>query len=103
MKLMLICKPLGGYRQFHMFLREQAIGRYTHYLKNKFMRVPPQPRVGIGNIEGRLIAEQYQQHGALWDIIVNGINNNPEFEQLQHNMQAIYNNHGRGNSVHRRV
>ena len=53
--------------------------RYTHYLKNKFIRMPPRPRERIGNVEGRLIAEQYRQHGALWDIIVNGINRNPEF------------------------
>ena len=61
--------------------------------------MPPRPRVKIGNVEGRLIAEQYRQHGALWDIIVNGINRNLEFEQLQHNVQAIYNSHGRRNSV----
>ena len=36
--------------------------------------MPPRPRVKIGNVEGRLIiAEQYRQHGALWDIVVNGI------------------------------
>ena len=64
--------------------------------------MPPRPRVKIGNVEGRLIAEQYRQHGALWDIIVNGINRNLEFEQLQHNVQAIYNSHGRRNSVRRR-
>ena len=41
--------------------------------------MPPRPRVKIGNAEGRLIiAEQYRQHGALWDIIVNGIKRNPE-------------------------
>ena len=41
--------------------------------------MPPRPRVKIGNVEGRLIiAEQYRQHGALWDIIVNGIKRNPE-------------------------
>ena len=41
--------------------------------------MPPRPRVKIGNVEGRLIiAEQYWQHGALWDIIVNGIKRNPE-------------------------
>ena len=64
--------------------------------------MPPRPRVKIGNVEGRLIAEQYRQHGALWDIIVNGINRNLEFEQLLHNVQAIYNNRGRRNSVRRR-
>ena len=64
--------------------------------------MPPRPRVKIGNVEGRLIAEQYRQHDALWDIIVNGINRNLEFEQLPHNVQAIYNNHGRRNSVRRR-
>lgn len=63
--------------------------------------MPPRPRVKIGNVEGRLIAEQYRQHDALWDIIVNGINRNLEFEQLLHNVQAIY-NHGRRNSVRRR-
>ena len=102
MKLMVIFKPLGGYRQFHMFLREQAIGKHN-YFKNKFIRMPPRPRVRIGNLEGRLIAEQYQQHGPLWDIIVNGINRHPEFQQLPHNVQAIYDNHGRRNSVRRRV
>ena len=41
--------------------------------------MPPRPRVKIGNVEGRHItAEQYRQHGALWDIIVNGIKRNPE-------------------------
>ena len=64
--------------------------------------MPPRPRVKIGNVEGRLIAEQYRQHDALWDIIVNGINRNLEFKQLPHNVQAIYNNHGRRNSVRRR-
>ena len=54
--------------------------------------MPPRPRVKIGNVEGRLIAEQYRQHDALWDIIVNGINRNLEFKQLPHNVQAIYNN-----------
>ena len=41
--------------------------------------MPSRPRVKIGNVEGRLIiAEQYRQHGALWDIIiVNGIKRNP--------------------------
>ena len=64
--------------------------------------MPPRPRVKIGNVEGRLVKEQYRQHGALWDIIVNGINRNPGlFEQLPHNVQAIYNNHGRRNSVRR--
>ena len=38
--------------------------------------MPPRPRVKIGNVERRLIAEQYRQHDALWDIIVNGINKN---------------------------
>ena len=41
--------------------------------------MPPRPRVMIGNVKGRLIiAEQYRQHGTLWDIIVNGIKRNPE-------------------------
>ena len=52
--------------------------------------MPRRPRVKSGNVEGRLIAEQYRQHDALWDIIVNGINRNLEFEQLLHNvLQAI--------------
>ena len=41
--------------------------------------MPPRPRVKIGNVEGRLIiAEQYRQHGALWDIVVDGIKRNSE-------------------------
>ena len=41
--------------------------------------MPPRPRVKVGNVEGRLIiAEQYRKHGALWDIIVNGIKRNAE-------------------------
>ena len=41
--------------------------------------MPPRPRVKIENVEGRLIiAKQCRQHGALWDIIVNGIKINPE-------------------------
>ena len=59
--------------------------------------MPPRPRLKIGNVEGRLIAEQYRQHGALWDIIVNGINRNSELEQLPHNVQAINDNHSRRN------
>ena len=70
MKLMVIFKPLEGYRQFHMFLREKVIERHN-YFKNKFIRMPLRPRVRIGNLVGRLIAEQYRQHGPLWDIIVN--------------------------------
>ena len=65
--------------------------------------MPPRQRVRIGNAEGRLIVEHYQQHGALWDIIINGINRNPEFELLPHNVQAMYNNNGRRNAVRRRV
>jgi hypothetical protein len=44
-------------------------------------------------------AADYQQHDALWDIIINRINRNPEFDQLPHNVQAIYNNNGRRNAV----
>ena len=45
--------------------------------------MPPRPRVKIGNVEGRLIiAEQHRQHGALWDIIVNGIKRNPELSTV---------------------
>ena len=41
--------------------------------------MPARPRVKIGNVEGRLIiAEQYRQHGALLDTVVNGIKRNPE-------------------------
>ena len=41
--------------------------------------MPTRPRVKIGNVEGRLIiAEQYRQHGALLDTVVNGIKRNPE-------------------------
>ena len=41
--------------------------------------MPPRPRVKIGNVEGSfIIAEQYRQHGALWDIIVNVIKRNLE-------------------------
>ena len=55
--------------------------------------MPPRPRVKIGNVEGRLIiAEQYRQHGALLDIIVNGIN--PELSSY-HTLVT--------NSVRRRV
>ena len=57
----------------------------------------------MGNAEGRLIVNYYQQHGAVWDIIINGINRNPKFEQLPHNVQAMYNNNGRRNAVRRRV
>ncbi len=35
--------------------------------------------------------------------VINGINRNPEFEQLPHNVQAMYNNNGRRNAVRRRV
>ena len=57
--------------------------------------MPPRPRVKIGNVEGRLIiAEQYRQHGALWDIIVNGIKRNPELSSY-HTLVT--------NSVRRRV
>lgn len=65
--------------------------------------MPPRQRVRIGNAEGRLIVEHYQRHGALWDIIINEISRNPAFEQLPHNVQAIYNNNGRRNAVRRRV
>ena len=45
--------------------------------------MPPRPGVKIGNVEGRLIiAEQYRQHGAFWDIIVNG--KKSRIEQLPH-------------------
>ena len=57
--------------------------------------MPPRPRVKIGNVEGRLIiSEQYRQHGALWDIIVNGIKRNPELSSY-HTLVT--------NSVRRRV
>ena len=57
--------------------------------------MPPRPRVKIGNVEGRLIiAEQYRQHGGLWDIIVNGIKRNPELSSY-HTLVT--------NSVRRRV
>ncbi len=65
--------------------------------------MPPRQRVRIGNAEGRLIVNYYQQNGAVWNIIINGINRNPEFEQLPHNVQAMYNNNGRRNAVRRRV
>ena len=65
--------------------------------------MPPRQRVRIGNAEGRMIVEHYQQHGALWDIIIIGIHRNPEFEQLPHNVQVMYNNNGRRNAVRRRV
>ena len=33
--------------------------------------MPTRPRVKIGNVEGRfIIAAQYRQHGAFWDIII---------------------------------
>ena len=57
--------------------------------------MPPRPRVKIGNAEGRLIiAEQYRQHGASWDIIINGIKRNPELSSY-HTLVT--------NSVRRRV
>ena len=59
--------------------------------------MPPRPRVKIGNVEGKLIiAEQYWQHCALWDIIVNdnGIKRNPELSSY-HTLVT--------NSVRRRV
>ena len=41
--------------------------------------MPPRPRVKIGNVERMLIiAEQYRQHGALWDMKICGIKRNPE-------------------------
>ena len=84
MKIMEIFTPLGGYGQFHMFSKI-----------TKFLTMPPRPRVKIGNVEGRLIiAEQYRQHGALWDIIVNGIKRNPELSSY-HTLVT--------NSVRRRV
>ena len=64
---------------------------------------PRQIRVRIGNAEGRLIVHYYQQHGAVWDIIINRNNRNPEFKQLPHNVQAMYNNNGPPNAVRRRV
>ncbi len=36
--------------------------------------MPPRQRFRIGNADGRLIVQYYQQHGVLWDIIINGIN-----------------------------
>ncbi len=56
------------------------------------IRLKWKPAFRIGNAEGRLIVHYLQQHGAVWDIIINGINRNPEFEQLPHNVQAMYNN-----------
>ena len=57
--------------------------------------MPPRSRVKIGNVEGRLIiAEQNWQYCALWDIIVNGIKNNPELSSY-HTLVT--------NSVRRRV
>ena len=58
--------------------------------------IPPRPRVKIGNVEGRLIiAEQYRQHGALWNIIVNGIKRNPEFSSYHISTRIICIKHGR--------
>ena len=49
----------------------------------------------IGKVEGRLIiAEQYRQRGALWDIIVNGLKRNPQLSSY-HTLVT--------NSVRRRV
>ena len=57
----------------------------TISLANKFLTMPPRPRIKIGNVEGRLIiAEQYRQHGALWDIIVNGFKRNPDLSSYPH-------------------
>ena len=57
--------------------------------------MPPRPRVKIGNVQGRfMIAEQYRQHGALWDIIVNVIKRNLELS-CYHSLLT--------NSVRRRV
>ncbi len=74
-----------------------------NFANNNFLTMPPRQRVRIGNVEGRQTVHYYQQHGAVWDIIINEINRNPEFEQLLHNVQAMYNNNGRRNAVHRRV
>ncbi len=64
--------------------------------------MPPHQRVRIANAEGRLIIEHYQQRGALWDIVMNGITKNPEFEQMPHNVHAChlpYNNNDRTHKI----
>ncbi len=74
----------------------------THFVKNNFLTIPPRQRVRIANAEGRLIVEHYQQRGVLWDIVMNGIDKNPEFEQLPHNLHAChlpYNNNERTHNI----
>ena len=65
--------------------------------------MPPRVVRRLGELEKRLIYTHYNQHGPLWDIVINEVRRDDNFLQLPIEVQQLYREAANRTAARRRV